>query len=169
MSKLFSRSKMCLKSANYALSQLTNEDAALDNACFQLQQSLEFAIKYIFEVSTGNHPWGHSIEELICTLENTIDIPAELAVFKGKAKTYTAWERDSRYLDSFVATVSDAKECAERLEDLHMYIEHEYVANTEVPKEVLQWCKDNAPGALSDAPIEEMLTYMLPIYAQYNK
>lgn len=169
MSKLFSRSKMCLKSANYALSQLADEDAALDNACFQLQQSLEFAIKYMVEVRTGSYPWGHSIEELICSLENTTGIPAELSIFKDKAKTYTSWERDSRYMDSFPATVSDAKECASRLQALHSYIETEYCTKTEVSEEVLHWCRDNAPGALAEAPVEEMLTYMLPIYEQYHK
>lgn len=169
MSKLFSRSKSRLESAVRDLRSIASDDSALDGACFQLQQSLEFAIKYMFECTGHKYPWGHSVRDLIDSLENVISIPEELSVFKDKADLYTKWETDSRYLDSFVATVKDAKECVIRLKSLHDYIDRTYHKRIEVDSEIMQWCKNNAPEALRSAPVEELLDNMLPLYDKYKR
>ena len=168
MSKLFSRSKYKLKSALYDLQNVASDDSALDSACFNLQQSLEFALKYIFECEGYVYPWGHSISKIISALESYIDIPGSVSVFKDKAGIYTAWESESRYTDSFIGSIKDANECVNRLRDLHEYIETTYHKTSDVSNEAIEWCKTNAPDALRSLPVEELLEHMLPIYEIYK-
>lgn len=168
MSKLLSRSKTYLVSALFNLNR-TDDISALDAACFLLQQSLEFSIKYIYECEGLTYDYTHSITNLISKLESNASILPELAVFKDKADVYTKWEAESRYLDSFYAAYQDAKECAERLKKLHEAIECNFANKAEVSDDIINWCKENAPDAMKDLPLEELLTYMMPLYDTYGK
>lgn len=51
MSKLLHRAHTKLALAQYSIERINEDDAFLDSACFEIQQSIEFALKYWIELS----------------------------------------------------------------------------------------------------------------------
>lgn len=169
MSKLLLRSKSRLVSAKADLLRVADDDAALDGACFQLHQSLEFALKAAFEAAGMRYPYGHDIVALLKNAESVGILTKEMLAFKRDADMYTKWETESRYTESFLATVSDANLCVARLEALHASMEDSVQSNNTVDDTIYRWCYENAPAATKELPRQEMLDQMLPLYQKFHK
>ena len=110
MSKLLARAKVKRRNAEFDYYHLAEDDAFVDDCCFNLQQSIELALKYLVELNGENYIENHDIRAQINKLKQIgAYIPCE-----EKLRLYAAlinsWEVESRYNDSFVAIKDDIDE-----------------------------------------------------------
>lgn len=110
MSKLFSKAKLLFESAEYHYRHIADDDCHLDLCCYDLQQSIEFALKGIVELNGLDYAENHEIRSNLNILNrNQIEIPYEKEL-RLLANTLYQWETDSRYKDSFIAAIGDVDE-----------------------------------------------------------
>lgn len=164
MSNLFVRSKARFDLAAAAWKHKKNDEGYLELVCFDVQQSMEFTLKYILECNGIKYPRTHDIKRLIKLLEEEGNCPNEVKALKENADDYTKWEADSRYDDDFMETVSVIDDALTKLRTLIKYTESTYEQRPYIDDAALQWCLDNAPEALKQVSREELLELMLPIY-----
>lgn len=168
MSSLYSRGKSRIKHAKYSYSQLANDDAALSCGCFDIQQAIEYLLKYLFECNNRTYPKTHDVGVLLVGLQNLGICPGVLSRLRVKADMYTDWEAKSRYYDNFVATANEFSEAIELADELLRYVEENYLFTSQVSDEAYKWCYENAPEAVKALSTGEMLNMMLPLYQQYK-
>lgn len=68
MSKQLHRAEAYLASVRYCIERRHEDDAFLDTACFDLQQSIQFALSYWLEMLNVQHDKTLSIVDLISQL-----------------------------------------------------------------------------------------------------
>lgn len=128
MSKNFFRGCDNLETAEYKFSkskQTDNTEILLGSACFHLQQSMEFFLKTLVEL-TGQAPvQNHNLRANLNRLsrEQIEDLKDIIDTIDIKSTIYNDWEVDSRYNDNFVVLVSDIQEAIEICHCLKSYID----------------------------------------------
>lgn len=106
MSRLLARAIARLDGARFYRENVAEDDAYLDSCCFSLQQSIEFALKYLVEQTGTPYKFGHDISiQLNDLIKAGIHIPHEKE-FCMAAATINSWETESMYNDSFTAAIS---------------------------------------------------------------
>lgn len=120
MSKLLARAKAKKFSADNSYNFMSVDDAYIDECCFNLQQAIEFSLKYLVEMSGEDYIENHDIRAQMNKLKS-IDkyIPCENKL-RQMASTLNSWQVESRYNDNFVALlddINDAREIADELID----------------------------------------------------
>lgn len=118
MSNLYDRCRVRLESSKNLLKKVSEDDAYLDSAAFDAQQSLEFMLKFIMSERNIQYPKTHSILLLYKYLSAagfTFDDEGRLLVY---ADAITEWETESRYGQGVKTTVQFIKECHEITESL---------------------------------------------------
>lgn len=109
MSQVLSRAKVALKIAEYCKSNLGEEDAFLDSMCFNIQQALWFALNALMELNGKRYITNHDIRAQLNTLDRLgVSVP-HAQELKNMVITINAWEAESKYVDSFLAVVSDVE------------------------------------------------------------
>lgn len=122
MSKLLSRSKVSLEHAKVDYEKINNNDCYLDSCCFHLQQCIEFLLKGIVEINGMQYAENHDIRANLNILNRlNIEIPYEKNL-RQLASTLYSWETESRYKESFIASVKDIEEVFVIAEALSEYI-----------------------------------------------
>ena len=107
MSKLLARAKVKRKNAEYDYYNLAEDDAFVDDCCFNLQQSIELSLKFLVELNGENYIENHDIRAQINKLKQMgAYIPCEEKL-RLYASLINSWEVESRYNDSFVAIKDD--------------------------------------------------------------
>lgn len=107
MSKLFARAQAKYANAENSYLRIAEDDAFLDETCFNLQQCIELCLKYLVEMSGEDYIETHDIRAQINKLKaNNISIPCEQELRK-MATTLNSWEAESRYNDDFTALIDD--------------------------------------------------------------
>ena len=118
MSKLLARAKAKKFSADNSYNFISVDDAYIDECCFNLQQVIEFCLKYLVEMSGEKYIENHDIRAQINTLKRLNKfIPCEDKL-RQMASTLNSWAVETRYNDNFVALfedIIDAKAIAEEL------------------------------------------------------
>lgn len=110
MSKLLSRAKACLLLADYIYGRVGEDDVYLDACCFNLQQAIEFSLKFIVEMTGNPYAENHDIRANLNILaRNNFELPGEKKL-REKANILYSWETESRYKESFLAAIEDVKE-----------------------------------------------------------
>lgn len=110
MSKLLKHSERWLDMAKYAWQCASVDDSFISQTCFDLQQTLELALRYLLTLYAVDYHDTHDFEILI-NLCSSIDLPFEIpSCFKIKAATYNYWEESSREDDDFNASKEDIEE-----------------------------------------------------------
>lgn len=140
MSKLLNRAMSKLDIAEMAWSKRNVDDSYVDDACFNIQQSMEMTLKYLIELSGNLYPRSHRIESLISALDNIGVSASQIDAIRDKAALYSAWEAESRYLDDFVALSSDVLEAMRLTNDL---IEYAKSVSTRQINGIEVYAKDN--------------------------
>ncbi len=110
MSKLLARAHVKLRNAEYDYSNIGTDDAFLDDCCYNLQQSIEFGLKYIVEMHGENYVETHDVRAQLNKLKS---LGAELPFFekiRALAGTLNGWEAESRYNDDFTALIEDVED-----------------------------------------------------------
>lgn len=142
MSRLLKRSKCYLQLAKTAWASVAADDCYIDITCFQLQQCVEFCIKYILEESCISYPKTHNISSLIDLLPESIKGTECLLNLQSMADVITSWEALYQYTDSFIAVKSDIVKCIALCEQL-CSTACKFVKPV-IPSGVIAWCRKNA-------------------------
>lgn len=110
MSKLLSRAKVALENAEHNYKLVHEDDCFLDACCYNLQQSIEFSLKFLVEMTGQKYAENHDIRANINIL-NRVDyhISYETEI-RNIASTLYSWETESRYKDAFVAVIADVED-----------------------------------------------------------
>ena len=107
MSKLLARAKAKKFSADNSYNFMSIDDAYIDECCFNLQQAIEFTLKYLVEMSGENYIENHDIRAQMNKLKNLDQfIPCEDKL-RQMASTINTWAVETRYNDNFVALLDD--------------------------------------------------------------
>lgn len=110
MSKLLSRARVALENAEHNYRLIQQDDCYLDACCYNLQQAIEFSLKFLVEMTGQLYAENHDVRVNINIL-NRVDyhISYEREI-RGMASTLYGWETESRYKDSFVAVIADVED-----------------------------------------------------------
>lgn len=118
MSNLYDRYRRWLKISKDSLADATFDDAALDAAAFNAQQSLEFLIKYILDCKNIEYKKTYDIDNILRLLLDTgfdFDLRDKALLMADKI---TKWESESRY-GSGVSTVKmSIEECHDIIDSI---------------------------------------------------
>ena len=110
MSKLLARAHVKFQNAEFDYANIGADDAFLDDCCYNLQQSIEFALKYIVEMNGENYIENHDVRAQLNKLKS---LGVELPFFESVrrlAQTVNGWEAESRYNDDFTALIEDVED-----------------------------------------------------------
>ena len=118
MSKLLARAKVKRTNAENDYYNISVDDAFLDDCCYNLQQTIEYCLKYIIELHGENYVENHDIRAQLNKIKNMdIVLPFEDDI-RHMASTLNSWEAESRYNDNFTAVIEDiidAKKLSDKL------------------------------------------------------
>lgn len=121
MSKLFARAQTKYANAENNYLRIGEDDAFLDETCFNLQQCIELCLKYLVEMSGEEYIETHDIRAQINKLRSlNAVIPCEQDLRK-MATTLNSWEAESRYNDNFTALIDDIEDARNIAEELIIY------------------------------------------------
>lgn len=110
MSKLLARAKAKKFSADNSYNYISVDDAYIDECCFNLQQVIEFTLKYMVEMNGEQYIENHDIRAQMNMLKKMdIYIPCEEQL-RLLASTINSWAVETRYNDNFVALLEDIDE-----------------------------------------------------------
>ena len=123
MSKLLARAKAKKSSAENSYNNMSLDDAYIDECCFNLQQAIEFTLKYLVEMAGEHYIENHDIRAQMNMLKR-IDkyFPCEEKL-RSMASTINSWEVDTRYNDNFVALLEDIDDAMKIADELIEYCE----------------------------------------------
>ena len=123
MSKLLARAKAKKFNVENSFNFMSLDDAYIDECCFNLQQAIEFSLKYLVEINGENYIENHDIRAQINKLKKMDKyIPCEEKL-RLLASTINSWEVETRYNDNFVALYEDIVEVKEIMNELIAYCE----------------------------------------------
>ena len=115
MSKLLRRAKARFESAKLQYSRISEDDAYLDMCCFDLQQVLEFTLKFIVEISGSKYKVGHNLLLQLADIDRLgIEIP-DKSFYLSNASLFNTWETQTRYFDDFTAVMSLVDETVQKI------------------------------------------------------
>lgn len=121
MSKLLQRAKVKLANAEHDYYNISVDDAYLDDCCYNLQQCIEYTLKYIVEMNGENYIETHDVRAQLNKLKNiNVKLPFEDKIRK-LAAVLNNWEAESRYNDNFIAVIEDVNEIKELAKDIINY------------------------------------------------
>lgn len=127
MSKLLARAKAKKFSADNSYNFMSVDDAYIDECCFNLQHSIEFALKYLVEISGEDYIENHDVRAQINKLKSMGKfIPCEERL-RLLASTINSWAVETRYNDNFVALIEDIDEARSIAEELIEYCEKQVI------------------------------------------
>lgn len=109
MSKLLSRAIVSLENAEHNYKLIQDDDAYLDACCYNLQQAIEFALKFLVEMTGQQYAENHDIRANINILNRINYHISHESEIRNMASTLYGWETESRYKDSFVAVIEDVE------------------------------------------------------------
>ena len=121
MSKLLARAKAKKFNVDNSYRYLSVDDAYIDECCFNLQQAIEFTLKYLVEMNGERYIENHDIRAQINKLKSLdIYIPCEDKL-RLMASTLNSWAVETRYNDNFVALLDDINDARIIMEELIDY------------------------------------------------
>lgn len=113
MSKLLARAKVKRMNAEYDYRNIAVDDAYIDDCCYNLEQAIEFSLKYLLEMNGERYVENHDIRAQINKLKSiNAFIPCEKEL-RMHASTINSWEVETRYNDNFVALIEDINDIKE--------------------------------------------------------
>ena len=121
MSKLLARAKVKRENAENDYYRIAEDDAYLDDCCYNLQQSIEFALKYIIELNGVDYVEKHDLRVHLNRLrELGVELPFSQKI-RQMASTLNSWEAESRYNDEFTSLIEDVDDARELADEIISY------------------------------------------------
>ena len=107
MSKLLSRAEVSLENAEHNYGRINVDDCYLDACCYNLQQAIEFSLKFLVEMTGQQYAENHDIRANLNILNRADYHVSNEQDLRNMASTLYSWETESRYRDSFIAVLED--------------------------------------------------------------
>lgn len=121
MSKLLKRAKVKFRNANNSYTMIAEDDAYLDDCCYNLQQAVEMTLKYVVEMHGEAYVENHDVRAQLNKLSRLgVTVPHQEEL-RSMAVTLNSWESESRYKDSFLATIDEIDNVRGYADDLIQY------------------------------------------------
>ena len=168
MSNLLSRAKVSLNNARSNWQNASLDDAYINSACFQLQQSFEFALKFAVELEGKTYIKNHDLRAQLNLLTNSKVSKGILNNIASKSEMYNKWEVESRYNDNFVALYSDVEEALVLCDNLIKEVESLLPTCDLKSNAAITWCRNNAPEAFKNLTDDELWSQMKDMYVKYG-
>ena len=127
MSKLLARAKAKKFSADNSYHFISVDDAYLDECCFNLQQAIEFSLKYLVEINGEEYIENHDIRaqmNILKRMDKYIPCENELRLL---ASTINTWAVETRYNDNFMALIDDVEEARKITDELIEYCDKQVI------------------------------------------
>ena len=115
MSKLLRRAKARFESAKMQYSKIGDDDAYLDMCCFDLQQVIEFTLKFIVESSGRRYRVWHNLLLQLADIDELGIVIPDKSFYLANASIINTWETQTRYFDDFTTVISLVDEVIEKL------------------------------------------------------
>ena len=110
MSKLLARAHVKRINAENDYFHISEDDAFLDDCCYNLQQTVEFGLKYIVEMNGENYVENHDVRAQLNKLKSLgVVLPFGEDV-RRMASVLNSWETETRYNDSFTSVIEDVED-----------------------------------------------------------
>lgn len=110
MSKLLARAKVKRFNAENDYLLISQDDAFLDDCCYNLQQTVEFSLKYIVEMNGENYVENHDVRAQLNKLRTMgVTLPFGEDI-RRLASVLNSWEAESRYNDDFTSLIEDVED-----------------------------------------------------------
>lgn len=103
MSKLLARAKVKFFNSQSNYIRIGQDDAFLDETCYNLQQTIELCLKYMVEMQGDEYIENHDIRAQL----NKLDYVPNKEKLIQMASTINSWEAESRYNDNFTALIEE--------------------------------------------------------------
>ena len=124
MSKLLKRAKVKLHNALHNYHLIAEDDAYLDDCCYNLQQAMELALKFLVEIHGEPYIRNHDLRAQLNKLNMLgVEVPYYEEISR-MAATLNSWEAESRYKDSFSALIDEIDAAAEYAKALISFAEN---------------------------------------------
>ena len=137
MSKLLRRAKARFESAKMQYSKIGDDDAYLDMCCFDLQQVIEFTLKFIVESNGSRYKVGHNLLLQLADIEQLgIEIP-DKSFYLSNASIINTWETQTRYFDDFTVVMSLVDEVIRKIPALIKFADSLAEVDNEVLSETM--------------------------------
>ncbi|MBQ2891802.1 MAG: HEPN domain-containing protein [Bacilli bacterium] len=127
MSKLLARAKAKKFNADNSYNYISADDAYIDECCFNLQQAIEFCLKYLVEMGGEKYIENHDVRaqmNILKRLEKYIPCEEQL---RQMASTLNSWAVETRYNDNFVALIEDIEDAKAIAEELIIYCDKQVI------------------------------------------
>lgn len=95
----------------------------MDLTCFDLQQSMEFALKYLIEMNGERYVTTHDLNAQLNKIDKMNIHDPVLEKVRLKSYVYNSWETESRYKDSFMPLAADVEEAISVCKELILFVE----------------------------------------------
>ena len=123
MSKLLARARIKRINAENDYRHISEDDAYLDDCCYNLQQTIEFCLKYIVELNGENYVENHDVRAQLNKLKSTGVILPFTDDIRSLASVLNSWEAETRYNDNFTSVIEDVDEARLLADKLLEYCE----------------------------------------------
>lgn len=172
MSKLLINAKTRYQRASRDMKDIANPDMNLLEAiAFDMQQGIEFALKYLCEMVQYSYPRTHDLGRLLVLATPMLESFSDFTRLEGLAKTISNWEAMCRYCDDAIINPDTVHEAYGILGRLISYIEGTYGIREErnYTQEQIEWCRANAPAAMKDCTDDELWSCLQKAYFEYTE
>lgn len=122
MTTLLDRAKDKLDTVMYKSKHTTYDDAMCDNMCFDIQQCIEFTLKWKLEQIGIQYPKTHDLRSLCDLLEESGVSVYSVANLSDRADSITKWETTSRYGNGVLSNKYSVDIAIKICEDLLIFV-----------------------------------------------
>ena len=123
MSKLLARARVKRINAENDYRHICVDDAYLDDCCYNLQQTIEFCLKYIVEMNGESYVENHDVRAQLNKLKALGVVLPFFEDVRRLASVLNSWEAETRYNDSFTSVIEDVEEARSLADSLLAYCE----------------------------------------------
>lgn len=169
MSVLLLNAKTKIKSVDLAIDYL--EDTQFNfsgEICFNIQQILEFTIKYVLEVKCVKYRRSHDIEYLFDLLSSVCELSDVAMRLRNVANKITKWETSSRYDEGFTVEPNTVRETYRLVKMFYGEVSDKYaIPTSRYTEQQIQWCRINAPDSIKHLNDDELWDIMSDSYYRF--
>ena len=169
MSVLLLNAKTKIKAVDLTIDYLEDTQFNFSSEiCFNIQQILEFTIKYVLEVKCVEYRRSHDIEYLFDLLSSVCELSDVAIQLRNVANKITKWETSSRYDEGFIAEPYTIRETYNLVKMFYQEVSSKYATPTiKYTEQQIRWCRINAPDSIKHLSDDELWDVMSDSYYRF--
>ena len=169
MSVLLLNAKTKIKAVELTIDYLEDTQFNFSSeVCFNIQQILEFTIKYVLEVKCVEYRRSHDIVYLFDLLSSVCELSDVAVQLRTVADKITKWEASSRYDEGFTVEPNTVRETYSLVKRFYEEVSNKYAIPTSShTTQQIQWCRTNAPDSIKHLSDDELWDVMSDSYYRF--